>query len=142
MKAAAQSIGRLRLPRLGIGPQIIVLLLVLGLVGAMAIQPTRQLLAQRRRIAGMAGDLSQIQAMNNKLEARIERLQDPDFIEQRAREQAGLVRKGETTFVVMPPSRKAQRRKARARAARHEPPPPPAPEPGFVEGFLDFVGLN
>ena len=90
----------------------------------------------------MAGDLSQIQTMNNKLEARIERLQDPDFIEQRAREQAGLVRRGETSFVVMPPSRHAQRRKAKARAERQKPPPPPPPEPGFVEGFLDFVGFN
>jgi Septum formation initiator len=108
----------------------------------MAIEPTRQLLAQRRRIAGMAGDLAEIQKMNNKLETRIERLQDPDFIEQRAREQAGLVRRGETTFIVMPPSRHEQRRKDKARAARRRDPAPPPPEPGFVEGFLDFVGLD
>jgi hypothetical protein len=67
------------------------IVLVLGLVGAMAIQPTRQLLEQRARIEGMAGDLSRIQALNHKLEARIARLQDPDYIEQEARDKVGLV---------------------------------------------------
>lgn len=140
MKAIAA--GRLRLPRFGLAPQAVVLLLVVGLVGAMAIEPTRRLLEQRERIAGMADDLREVQRMNGKLETRIERLQDPDFIEQRAREQVGLIKRGETTFVVMPPSRQAQRRKARARAARKPAPPPTPPEPGFLEGFFDFVGLN
>ena len=141
MKATG-VIHRIRMPRFGLGPQIVVLLLVVGLVGAMAIEPTRRLLEQRDRIAGMADDLNEVKRMSRKLQTRIERLQDPDFIEQRAREQLGLIREGETTFVVMPPSRQAQRRKARARAA-HSPEPKPAPaEPGFVEGFFDFIGLN
>jgi cell division protein FtsB len=135
--------GRIRAPRFGTGPQVVAVLLVLGLVGAMAIEPTRRLLEQRERIAGMADDLREVQRMNGKLENRIARLQDPDFIEQRAREQVGLIREGETTFVVMPPSRGAQRRKARARAAHRKTEPAPAPpEPGFVEGFFDFIGLN
>jgi cell division protein FtsB len=132
----------MRLPRFGLGPQVVVLLLVVGLVGAMALEPTRRLLEQRDRIAGMADDLREVKRMNRKLETRIERLQDPDFIEQRAREQLGLIKEGETTFVVMPPSRRAQRQKARARATRRPEPKPAPAEPGFVEGFFDFIGLH
>jgi cell division protein FtsB len=130
------------MPRFGLGPQIVVLLLVVGLVGAMALEPTRRLLEQRDRIAGMADDLGEVKRMNRKLETRIERLQDPDFIEQRAREQLGLIKEGETTFVVMPPSRRAQRQEARARAGRRQEPKPAPAEPGFVEGFFDFIGLQ
>jgi cell division protein FtsB len=72
---------RLR-PRLGFAPQVVIIVLVLGLVGAMAIEPTRRLLDQRRRIEGMAGDLNRIENLNDKLAARIKRLQDPDYIEQ------------------------------------------------------------
>ena len=128
-----------RLSRLGAGPQIVVAILLVGLVGAMAIQPTRQLLEQRRRISDMSEQLRAIEDLNSSLEARVERLKDPDFIEQRARAQAGLVRPGETTFVVMPPSKKKkakeQRRKDRARRAQ------PEPEPNTIQAFLEFVGL-
>jgi cell division protein FtsB len=124
-------------PRFGVGPQVVMLVLVLGLVGAMAIQPTRQLLEQRARIEGMAGDLGRIQALNKKLEARIARLQDPDYIEQEAREKVGLIKPGETTYVVMPPSRR--QRGAEMTASKVT---PEAPEPGFIDGFLEFVGLN
>jgi cell division protein FtsB len=136
MKLAARIGGDRHL--FGVGPQVVFIVLVLGLVGAMAIQPTRQLLEQRARIEGMAGDLGRIQALNRKLEARITRLQDPDYIEQEAREKVGLVMPGETTYVVMPPSggKRATDTDARRAAA------PPASEPGFIEGFLEFVGLN
>lgn len=127
---------KIRLPRLGIGPQIVALLLVLGLLGAMAIEPTRQLIAQRERIDGMDRDLRQIQRSNRRLDARIGRLKDPDFLEQRARD-IGLVRPGETAYVVMPPSR--PQRKSRG---PKKPPPPPASTPGFIQGFLDFVGIR
>jgi cell division protein FtsB len=136
------ALRRVRMPRFGLGPQVVVLLLVVGLIGAMALEPTRRLLEQRDRIAGMADDLREVKRMNRKLETRIERLQDPDFIEQRAREQLGLIKEGETTFVVMPPSRRAQRQKARARATRRPEPEPAPAEPGFVEGFFDFIGLH
>ncbi len=123
--------------RWGIGPQVVVFLLVMGLFGALAIEPTRQLIEQRKRIDGMAADFAQVQRSNERLEARVERLKDPDFLEQRARTQVGLVRPGETTFIVMPPSRRSESDKA-ARRRRAEPPPEP---PGFIEGFIDFLGL-
>ena len=126
-----------RLPRLGIGPQIVVGVLVIGLLAAMAIEPTRQLFEQRERISEMAADLREITRSNNRLDARIERLRNPDFIEQRAREQIGLIRPGEIAIVVMPPSKKARPKASRIDKA----PPPPPPPRGFVEGLLNFVGL-
>ena len=135
----ALALTRLRLPRLGIGPQLVITLLVLGLLGAMAIEPTRQLLEQRERIASMATDLHDIERSNARLEARIDRLKDPDFLEQRAREQIGLVRPGETAIVVMPPSKRMEAKKtSKKHAARQRPEPERF---GFFEGFLNFVGL-
>lgn len=127
---------RLRLPRLGIAPQVTIAVLILGLLGAMAIEPTRQLLAQRQRISGMAQDLDRIERSNQRLEERIERLQDPDFLEQRARE-IGLVRQGETSIVVMPPSKQDP---SAGRSAKERKPAPPQPL-DFVEGFFNFVGF-
>ena len=128
---------KIRLPSLGMGPQIVALLLVLGLLGAMAIEPTRQLIEQRERIAGMTDDLRGIQRSNRRLEDRIGRLKDPDFLEQRARN-IGLVRAGETAYVVMPPSRPVEDHK---RSQKKAPAPAPA-EPGFIEGFLAFFGIR
>ncbi|MBW3595137.1 MAG: septum formation initiator family protein [Actinobacteria bacterium] len=130
----AMTAGRLG-PRLGIGSRIVIVVLVVGLFAALAIEPTRQLLEQRERLAAMSNDLHQVERSNERLEARIDRLKDPDFLEQRARA-LGLVRSGETTYIVMPPSntrKKAQRRKA----AKVQPPP----EPGLLESFLQFVGV-
>lgn len=142
MRAAALRAGgkskKIRLPSLGMGPQVVALLLVLGLLGAMAIEPTRQLIEQRERIAGMSEELRDIQRSNRRLDGRIQRLNDPDFLEQRARD-IGLVRPGETAYVVMPPSRSAAPGASKAKKERA---PEPVEEPTFVGGFLDFVGLR
>lgn len=124
---------------LGRGPQIVAVLLLIGVLGAMLIEPTRQLFVQKERIATMEEELRQTERVNRRLKTRIDLLQDPDFIEQQARHQVGLVRPGEVPYVVMPPSKERQEKKARARreAAAEVPPPPP----GVVEGFLRFVGL-
>jgi cell division protein FtsB len=139
---AARRGPRFRMPKLGVTPQVVVLVLVLGLVSAMAIQPTRQLLEQRRRIEGMAAELGDVRDLNRSLEDRIARLQDPDYIEQLARDQTGLIRPGEKAYVVLPPSRKAQRKAEKRAEAKAPDRPEPVAEPGLVEGFLDFVGLG
>ena len=128
--------GRMR-PRLGPAPQIVIVVLIVGLFGALLIEPTRQLLQQRDRLSGMSQDLRQVERSNEKLEARIDRLKDPDFLEQRGRS-LGLVRSGETTYIVMPPSRAAKKDRRR-NATRDDTPPP---EPGFLETFLQFVGIG
>ncbi len=127
--------GRLR-PRLGPGPQVVVVVLIVGLFGALAIEPTRQLIQQRDRLAGMTQDLRSVERSNEKLEARIDRLKNPDFLEQRART-LGLVRSGETTYIVMPPGKAAK--KDRRRDARKVQAAPP--EPGFLETFMQFIGV-
>jgi cell division protein FtsB len=133
MRAAA--VMKTRMPKLGRAPQIVAFLLLLGLVGAMAIEPTRQLIQQRQRISGTAAELRRVQESNARLEAQIARLNSDDYIEQRAREQIGLVRPGETTYVVMPPSKGVEPKKKKV--VKVEAPPPPS----FVESVLHFVGL-
>lgn len=139
---AASTRRRPRSMGLGPWPRVIVALLILGVIGAMAIEPTRQLIEQRKRIAAMSSDVNEIESANATLEARIDRLKDPDYIEQRAREQIGLILPGETSYVVMPPSRKAQKRQAeREKAAAEQEATTEADEPGAIEGFLDFIGF-
>jgi cell division protein FtsB len=129
---------RLR-PRLGVGPQIVAIVLVIGLAGAMAIQPTRQLLEQRDRIRGLQADLEGVRMANRGLADRIRRLRDPDYLEQEARA-LGLVRRGERSFVVLPPSRRATERRDRRRA-RAAASVPQAPA-NFLERALKFMGLG
>ena len=123
---------------LGRGPGIVAFLLVVGLLFAMAIEPTRQLLAQRARVDAMETDLAKIERLNGQLATRIDRLKDPDYIEQQARAQAGLVRPGEIPYVVMPPS---DGTRSTASQKREKPAAPSPPDPGVVESFLDFIGF-
>lgn len=120
-----------------VGPGLVVFLLVLGLLAAMAIEPTVELMEQNERIARMKAELESIEKTNERLERRIARLDDPDFLEQKAREQHGLVRPGETNYLVVPPGGPRRREKKEV-----EPAPTPPPEPGFVDGLLEFVGLS
>lgn len=129
---------RVRLPNLGLGAQVIALLLVLGLVGAMAIQPTRQLLAQHESISAMASELHRTQRADVRLAERIRRLRNPDFIEQRARAEIGLVRPGEIAYVVMPPGKWAH--DVRRQAARPSSRQLSRSGPGVIRGFLNFLG--
>ncbi len=125
----------------GIGPGVIVLLLILGLALAMAIGPTRQLLAQRRQIAAAADALRRLETSTQHYEKQVERLKDPDYLEAKAREQMGLIRPGETSYIVVPPPE--QRKKDKG-------PTPGTPgdgsaetaAPGFVGGLLRFMGLG
>ncbi len=107
----------------------------------MAIGPTRQLMEQRRRIAETAGALDELQSSNKRLDRRIERLRDPDFLEQRAREEMGLIRPGETAYIVMAPkqSRRSPARRAHPRRAAAKVPEEP---PGVIAEWLRFIGLN
>ncbi len=123
--------------RLGVGPQIVAVILMLGLAGAMAIEPTRRLIEQRDRIALMSQDLVALDDANLALEERITRLGDRDFLEQKAREM-GLVRRGEKLYVVLPPSRKVlQRRALRADGNRSE-----TESANWLERALHFIGVG
>ena len=121
----------------GLGPQVAVVLLVVGLAGAMAIEPTRQLLEQRARIAGMNDELSTIEESNDRLQKRVTQLQDPDYLEQQARLHSGLVRPGETSVVVMPPA-ETNSEKEKPRSSRTI----PAEDPGLLDSMMDFLGFG
>jgi hypothetical protein len=115
----------------------VIVLLVVGLFVAIAIQPTRQLFEQRDRIAGMSHDLTRLERSNDRLANRIERLKDPDYIEQRARTQIGLVRPGETAVIVMPPG---ESRHKDGKKTNH----PHLTQPhdtGFLAAFVRFLGF-
>lgn len=128
------------LPALRRAPFFIVLLLFVGLCTAMALTPTRQLMAQQDRLAAVTRDLERTEDLNARLAERIERLQDPDYIEQRARSQVGLVYPGETTYVVMPPSKTEQGNRKELALEKRQTAAPPAPS--LVDRFLHFVGLD
>lgn len=130
---------RFPMPSLRSGPQIVAVLLLIGLLFAMATKPWMQLTAQKERLEEMAGDLTKVERENAELEARIERYKDPDFIEQKAREQAGLVRPGEIPYVVMPPSDKRVRDKP---ASTEKPVVEPPEDKNVVQRFLEFAGLG
>ncbi|MPZ68765.1 MAG: hypothetical protein GEU71_04465 [Actinobacteria bacterium] len=144
MAMAARRRGKPRERSRGFGtlPRVVIATLILGVIGAMAIEPTRQLIEQRQRIAAMSSDVQEIESSNAALEARIDRLKDPDYIEQRARAQIGLILPGETSLLVMPPSRKAQKRQAeREAAAAARAAEPEVEKPGAIESFLNFIGF-
>ena len=129
---------RLRLPTFGVGAQVIALVLVLGLVSAMAIQPTRELLAQQHRITATARELHRTKQANDRLAERIARLQSPDFIEEQARAEIGLVRPGEIAYVVMPKAGGKAHKRHHPRRRPHKAAPH---DEGMIRGFLNFLGL-
>lgn len=125
--------------KLSIAPQIAVVMLVVGLAGAMAIEPTRQLVEQRTRIADMSKELRLIEKANDRLAKRVARLNDPDYLEQQARSQSGLVYPGETSVIVMPPA------DPEASKEQNDPAPikaPPKEDSGLLDSMLNFLGLG
>ena len=124
----------------GIGPGVIVLLLILGLALSMAIGPTRQLLEQRRQIAAAADALRRLEASTEHYEDQIERLKDPDYLEAKAREQMGLIRPGERSYIVVPPPESKKKKERGPGASDGELAETPAP--GFVGGLLRFIGIG
>lgn len=60
-----------------------------------------QLVSQRERAESLAREIEQLRADNSRLAAEIRALRtDPSAIERIAREELGLVRPGETVFVI------------------------------------------
>jgi cell division protein FtsB len=79
---------------------------ILGvLVGSLALTglaPARQAYYQRKSIKEEEARLQALEKKNSELESRLARLQDPAYMEKLAREQLGVVRPGETSYVVVP----------------------------------------
>jgi type II secretory pathway pseudopilin PulG len=66
--------------------------------------PLRQYVAQRGTVARLRAKQQQAQARVDALEARKRQLQDPDYVEQLARERLHFVRPGEVPYILLTPA--------------------------------------
>jgi cell division protein FtsB len=79
----------------------VVVLLLVGLAIVLAgVFPFRQLIAQERLVDNTRTQLDALVAGNESLQAQIDAVQSPTELERIAREQYGMVRPGETSYVV------------------------------------------
>jgi cell division protein FtsB len=74
-----------------------VILIVLAM---MAIGPARQLYDEQQAVRTDRATLAAGTAESNRLATRLQQLQDPNFVEQLARQELGYVSPGETSYVV------------------------------------------
>jgi cell division protein FtsB len=75
--------------------------LVIGVL-VLSIAPARMYFDQRDDLARLERESSVLQRENARLEARAEQLRDEEFLERLARQCLGMVKPGETAFVVVP----------------------------------------
>jgi cell division protein FtsB len=79
----------------------VVVLLLVGLAIVLAgVFPFRQLIAQERLVDNTRAQLDALVAGNESLQQQIDAVQSPAELERIAREQYGMVRPGETSYVV------------------------------------------
>jgi cell division protein FtsB len=79
-----------------------VLAVVSLLLLTLAVAPLRALVDQRNDLADLQRQAQDLTERNAKLEARIDRFTDPAYLEGLARACLGMVRPGETAFVMVP----------------------------------------
>jgi cell division protein FtsB len=68
----------------------------------LAVAPLRTLIDQRARLGQLERQADDLTDRNAALEERIGRFNDPAYLERLARECLGMVRPGETAFVMVP----------------------------------------
>jgi cell division protein FtsB len=78
------------------------LLVVVALLLVAAIAPVRNLMDQRRQMRELQSQAVTLQRQNSVLQAQVNQLNDPLYVEQLARRCLGMVRPGEIAFVVVP----------------------------------------
>jgi hypothetical protein len=69
----------------------------------MALGPARQLYDEQQSIRSSQRQLAAGDSEFSRLIARIQSMQDPNHVEQRAREELGYVRPGETSYLILRP---------------------------------------
>jgi cell division protein FtsB len=79
-----------------------VLTVVVLILLTLSVAPLRTLLDQRSELAELQERSTQLTYDNAKLEQRIAQLNDPVYLERLARECLGMVKPGETAFVLIP----------------------------------------
>ncbi|MFI5053749.1 MAG: septum formation initiator family protein [Acidimicrobiia bacterium] len=91
---------RAKRPRAAVGTALFLVVLV-GLLFAF-VYPTRTFLDQRKQTGTARAQLDLLRGENAKLTKEAEQLRRDGVIEQIARENYGLVKPGETPFVILP----------------------------------------
>ena len=81
----------------------VVLSLVIGAATLLAV-PARSYLTQKDDISERRAVLAEVTERNDRLEARLERLDQPEEIQRIARREYGLVEVGEEAYTVLPPA--------------------------------------
>ena len=101
-------------------------LLAIGLLIAafLVFFPTKQLVVQKIRMHRLETRLAELDRTNARLEAEVERMQDPAELELFARERLGLVKPGEDAYLFVPAP---------------TPPPTPAPTEAETQGWAERV---
>ena len=114
---------------------MLVALVLVGLVAGVlgGVFPFRQMFAHHRQVDAAEQQLADLQAANAELEGEIAKLQSPVEIERIAREQFGLVRPGETGYVVEVPRPAPVLADETDQADQSEAPS------GFWQGIWDFL---
>ena len=77
---------------------------IILILAATAIVPLRQYLTQRSEIGSLERKIEALIQERNRLELRVEQLNDPQELERIARECLGMVKPGEIAFVAVPKS--------------------------------------
>jgi cell division protein FtsB len=95
--ATAAERRRVRLSARGI-----LLLVVMGLILLAAVAPARNLIRQRAQLAQLREQTARLEQQNDALQARVDQLDDPTYLEQLARQCLGMVNPGEVAFVTVP----------------------------------------
>jgi cell division protein FtsB len=88
--------------RARLSPGGALLLVVVTLLLVAAIAPVRNLMNQRGQMRELQRQALTLQRQNTVLQARVNQLNDPLYLEQLARRCLGMVRPGEIAFVVIP----------------------------------------
>lgn len=78
------------------------LLLIVLAVALLAIAPLRGYLDERGQLADLRNQATVLDRQNRELEQQILQLSDPTYLERLARECLGMVKPGETAFVIVP----------------------------------------
>ncbi|HVL51640.1 MAG TPA: septum formation initiator family protein [Actinomycetota bacterium] len=76
--------------------------LVVGALALTGVAPARQAFEQRREVAEVQAMVAALKERNAQLTGRLNRLSDVAYMEKLAREQLGVVRPGESSYVVVP----------------------------------------
>ena len=100
--AALARRGRAAAPRRLTRRGLILLLIAFALT-AMSIYPLRQYVTQQQRIEQVQAKQAALDTEVARLEAERERLQDPEYVEQLAREELQMAKPGEETYVMTGP---------------------------------------